>query len=91
MKEALKTPLYVKILLADIISNFGDILYYLALLNYVLQLDRSNLAVSIINLSEILPILSSFILGYLADRTRRRYEAITGTLILRIIIYKVNN
>ena len=62
MKEALKTPLYVKILLADIISNFGDILYYLALLNYVLQLDRSNLAVSIINLSEILPILSSFVL-----------------------------
>ncbi|MBQ9885548.1 MAG: MFS transporter [Lachnospiraceae bacterium] len=89
MKEALKTPLYVKILLADIISNFGDILYYLALLNYVLQLDRSNLAVSIINLSEILPILSSFVLGYLADRTRRRYEAITGTLILRIIIYVI--
>lgn len=89
MKETLKNPLYIKILIADIISNFGDILYYLALLNYVLLIDKSNLAISIINLSEILPVLASFLIGYLADRSHNRYTAIIGTLVVRTFLYVV--
>lgn len=90
MREVLKNPVYIKLRLADLISNFGDILYYLALLNYVLLLEeKSNLAISIINLSEILPILISFFMGYLADRTVNKYKAILVTLLLRIGMYSI--
>lgn len=89
MKEILKNRLYVKTLLADLISNFGDVLYYLALLNYVLQIEKSNLAVAMINVSELLPILFSFLLGYFADKNRKRVSTIIGTLVLRIVLYVI--
>ena len=87
MKETLKNRLYVKILVADLISNFGDILYYLALLNYVLQIEQSNFAIAIINVSEIIPILFSFLLGYFADQNQKRVATIIETLIVRIVAY----
>ena len=87
MKETLKNRLYVKILVADLISNFGDILYYLALLNYVLQIEQSNFAIAIINISEIIPILFSFLLGYFADQNQKRLATIIETLIVRIVAY----
>ena len=87
MKETLKNRLYIKILIADLISNFGDILYYLALLNYVLQIEKSNFAVAIINVSEIIPILFSFLLGYFADKNQNRVTTIIKTLVVRIAAY----
>ncbi|MCM1039109.1 MAG: MFS transporter [Ruminococcus sp.] len=87
MKETLRNRLYIKILVSDLISNFGDILYYLALLNYVLQIEQSNFAIAIINASEIIPILFSFLLGYFADQNRKRVAAIIKTLVVRIAVY----
>ena len=87
MKETLKNRLYIKILAADLISNFGDILYYLALLNYVLQIEHSNFAIAIINTSEIIPILFSFMLGYFADQNQKRVATIIKTLVVRIAAY----
>ena len=87
MKETLKNRLYIKILVADLISNFGDILYYLALLNYVLQIEQSNFAIAIINASEIIPILFSFLLGYFADQNQKRVATIIKTLVVRIVAY----
>ena len=87
MKETLRNRLYIKILVADLISNFGDILYYLALLNYVLQIEQSNFAIAIINVSEIIPILFSFLLGYFADQNRKRVATIIKTLVVRIVAY----
>lgn len=89
MKELLKNPLYIKTLLADLISNFGDILYYLALMNYALQIDKSNLAIAIINISEILPIFFSFLIGYFADKNKKRVSTIIGTLVLRTVLYLI--
>lgn len=87
MRETLKNRLYVKILIADLISNFGDILYYLALMNYVLQIRQSHIAIAIINASEVIPILFSFLLGYFADQTQKRVETIIKTLIVRMAAY----
>lgn len=87
MKETLKNRLYIKILAADLISNFGDILYYLALLNYVLQIEQSDFAIAIINASEIIPILFSFLLGYFADQNQKRVATIIKTLVVRIAAY----
>ena len=87
MRETLKNRLYVKILAADLISNFGDILYYLALLNYVLQIEQSDFAIAIINASEIIPILFSFLLGYFADQNQKRVATIIKTLVVRMVAY----
>ena len=89
MRETLKNRLYVKILIADLISNFGDILYYLALLNYVLQIEQSNFAIAIVNASEIIPILFSFVLGYFADRNQKRVATIIKTLVIRMAAYLI--
>ena len=74
-------------LAADLISNFGDTLYYLALMNYVVQLPDSKFAVSLITISEVLPVLGTFILGYYADRAENRLKKIIWTLIFRIFLY----
>lgn len=87
MRETLKNRLYIKILAADLISNFGDILYYLALLNYVLQIEQSDFAIAIINASEIIPILFSFLLGYFADQNQKRVATIIKTLVVRMVAY----
>ncbi len=64
MERILKNKLYMITLAADLISNFGDTLYYLALMNYVVQLPDSKFAVSLVTISEVLPVLGTFILGY---------------------------
>ena len=57
MRKILKNKLYLKVLVSDLISNFGDTLYFIALMTYVTEIKESNLAISIVNISETLPIL----------------------------------
>ncbi len=58
MKKVICNKLFLFSYLADVISNFGDTLYYLALMNYVLFLPDTKFALAIITVSETLPILS---------------------------------
>ena len=80
MRKILKNQLYLKVLLSDLISNLGDTLYFIALMTYVTELKDSNLAVSIINLSETIPILFTVFFGIIADRTLNKVETIIKTL-----------
>ncbi len=41
MRKILKNQLYLKVLLSDLISNFGDTLYFIALMTYVTELKDS--------------------------------------------------
>lgn len=87
MRKILKNQLYLKVLLSDLISNLGDTLYFIALLTYVTELKDSNLAVSIINLSETIPILFTVFFGIIADRTMNKVETIIKTLWIRVGLY----
>lgn len=87
MRKVLKNQLYLKVLLSDLISNFGDTLYFIALMTYVTELKDSNLAVSIINLSETIPILFTVFFGIIADRTMNKVETIIKTLWIRVGLY----
>jgi MFS family permease len=87
MKEVLKNKIYVSVMIADIISNFGDVLYYLALLNYVVQIKESELAIALVSVSETLPILLAFVLGFFADRSKNRIKSIISTLLIRMGLY----
>ncbi|HFI0026259.1 TPA: MFS transporter, partial [Streptococcus suis] len=79
--------LFLSSYLADVISNFGDTLYYLALMNYVLFLPDTKFALAMITVSETLPILSGLFMGIWADRTKNKLDTILATLVVRFGLY----
>lgn len=89
MKTVLKNKLFLTTFVADMLSNFGDILYYMALMNYVLLLPNSQIAISAVTLSETLPMLFSFAIGIKADQTKDKLKLILATLVLRTVLYGI--
>ncbi|MGU8040007.1 MFS transporter [Streptococcus suis] len=87
MKKILNNKLFLSSYLADVISNFGDTLYYLALMNYVLFLPDTKFALAMITVSETLPILSGLFMGIWADRTKNKLDTILATLVIRFVLY----
>lgn len=87
MKKIINNKLYLKVLVSDLISNFGDTLYFIALMTYVTEIKDSNLAISIVNISETIPILFTIFFGIIADRTLNKVEMIIKTLWMRVILY----
>lgn len=81
--------IFYSIVASDILSDFGDTLYYLALMNYVLLLSNSNLALSVITISETLPILFKVFIGHYADRSAKKVEGIIFTQLFRFFLYAV--
>lgn len=75
------------LLSADILSNFGDTVYYLALMNYVLLLPNSQLALSVLTFVEGIPLVAGILIGYLADRTKKKVDTIITTQVFRVIMY----
>ncbi|MGT2950467.1 MFS transporter [Streptococcus cuniculi] len=89
MKKMLKNRLFMLSFVADMVSNFGDVLYYLAMMNYVLLLPDTKLALSMITLSETLPILAGLFIGMWADQTKNKLDTIVGTLVVRVLFYGI--
>ncbi|HEP1837699.1 TPA: MFS transporter [Streptococcus suis] len=87
MKKIICNKIFLFSYLADVISNFGDTLYYLALMNYVLFLPDTKFALVMITVSETLPILSGLFMGIWADRTKNKLDTILATLVLRFVLY----
>ncbi len=84
-----KNKLFVKTTLADLVSNFGDIVYAIALLNYIVLIPEKELAISIISIVTPLSSLIGFVTGYYADRANQRVRNILITLFLRTGLYIV--
>ncbi|HEM5309361.1 TPA: MFS transporter [Streptococcus suis] len=87
MKKIICNKIFLFSYLADVISNFGDTLYYLALMNYVLFLPDTKFALAMITVSETLPILSELFMGIWADRTKNKLDTILATLVIRFVLY----
>ncbi len=87
MRKVLQNKLFTKLLLADLISNFGDVVYYLALMNYVAILPEKKIAVSMIAIAENLPWVFSFLTGHIADRAGNKIRNILITLYFRAGLY----
>ncbi|CYZ88697.1 lantibiotic efflux protein [Streptococcus suis] len=73
MKRLIHNKLFLSSFVADLISNFGDTLYYLALMNYVLLLPDTKFALAMITASETLPILAGLFIGIWADKTKTNW------------------
>lgn len=89
MKKLLKNKIFMVSFASDMLSNFGDVMYYLALMAYVLQLPDSKLAIALVSISETLPILTGFVMGYFADRTVDKVNTIIRTLVFRVVLYSI--
>lgn len=87
MKSILKNKLFLATFAADMLSNFGDVLYYLALMNYVLLLPEAKFAISLVTLSESLPFLSMLFMGMWGDRTKNKVDRVLATLLFRVGLY----
>nr|WP_210729411.1 MFS transporter [Streptococcus ovuberis] len=72
---------------SDMLSNFGDVLYYLALMNYVLLLPDAKLAISLVTLSETLPYLTMIFMGMWGDKTKNKVDTILATQFFRVGLY----
>ncbi|HEM5167053.1 TPA: MFS transporter [Streptococcus suis] len=87
MKKLIHNKLFLSSFVADLISNFGDTLYYLALMNYVLLLADTKFALAMITASETLPILAGLFIGIWADKTKNKLDTILATLVVRVGLY----
>ncbi|HFS1373115.1 TPA: MFS transporter [Streptococcus suis] len=87
MRKLIHNKLFLSSFVADLISNFGDTLYYLALLNYVLLLPDTKFALAMITASETLPILAGLFIGIWADKTKNKLDTILVTLVIRVGLY----
>ncbi|BCP62100.1 MFS transporter [Streptococcus suis] len=87
MKKVIHNKLFLSSFVADLISNFGDTLYYLALMNYVLLLPDTKFALAMITASETLPILAGLFIGIWADKTKNKLDTILATLVVRVGLY----
>lgn len=87
MKRILQNKLFMGTFVSDMLSNFGDVLYYLALMNYVLLLPEAKFAISLVTLSESLPFLTMIFMGMWGDRTKKKVDMILVTLLFRTGLY----
>ncbi|HEM2813291.1 MFS transporter [Streptococcus suis] len=87
MKKLVNNKLFLSSFVADLISNFGDTLYYLALMNYVLFLPDTKFALAMITASETFPILAGLFIGIWADKTKNKLDTILATLLVRVGLY----
>ena len=87
MKKLLTNRLYMTTLASDMLSNFGDVLYYLALMNYVLLLPTAKFAISLISASETFPILSAFLIlvEFLAAIAGQYENGLYALISLRVV------
>lgn len=89
MKNVLKNKLFLTTFASDMLSNFGDTLYYMALMNYILLLPNNQIAISAVTLSETLPRLFSFAIGIKADKTANKLTLIIWSLVFRLGLYSI--
>lgn len=89
MKRIMTNRLFMITFATDLLSNFGDVMYYLALMNYILLLPDVTWGVSLITASELVPQIFGFYFGYIADKTQNKVAGVIGTLIFRTVLYGI--
>jgi len=79
--EVIRTPSYFPLWLAQLISNFGDTLHYIALVVLVFRLSGQGLVVGGVVAAEVLPVLLlGPIAGVVIDRFNRKWVLIAADL-----------
>ncbi|UQS83067.1 MFS transporter [Bombilactobacillus thymidiniphilus] len=80
---------FTKLASINLFSKLGDRLFYTAMLTIATTLPQSQLAITIVSVSETLPIIASFLLGTLADQKAKKLRALSQNSLLRALLYCV--
>lgn len=87
MNTFIKNRSFRYITLSDWFSVLGDSIFYLAFISFAAGLQNSNLAITLVTISETLPDAFSFVGGYFSDRTKRKYKADILCAFMRAMLY----
>lgn len=87
MNVFLKNADYRRFSVASFLSVAGDILFYLAFMTYASKLKNYSLALSLIAISESVPRLFEIFGGYLADKTKKKFQNIFFCAVIRFVFY----
>lgn len=87
MNIFIKNSDYRRFSLASFLSSAGDILFCLAFMTYASKLKNYSLALSLIAISESVPRLFEIFGGYLADKTKKKFQNIFLAAMARFILY----
>ncbi|HEL0628625.1 TPA: MFS transporter [Streptococcus equi subsp. zooepidemicus] len=89
MKKVITNRLFMATFVSDMLSNFGDVLYYLALMNMVLLVPETKLAIALVTVSESFPYLTMVFMGMWGDKTRNKVDRILATQLFRVVLYMI--
>ena len=84
-----KNKNFRQLLINQWISGFGDIVFYLALMNYVSAYSFAPLAVLLISLSETLPQLIQVFTGVAADFQKNRIHKYLLIQFSKVLLYSL--
>ena len=89
MNVFLKNRNFRQLLINQWISGFGDIVFYLALMNYVSAYSFAPLAVLLISISETLPQLIQVFTGVAADFQKKRIHKYLLIQFSKVLLYSL--
>lgn len=89
MKTFLNNKNFRYITISDWFSVLGDSLFFLAFISFAATLKNSEIAITLVTLSETIPDVLSFFAGYLCDKTKNKYNADIYCAFLRAILYLI--
>lgn len=89
MNIFLKNKLYRLFTISSAFGNAGRTLFDIAFIIYATSLPNPELAVSIVSIATTLPYIISFILGYLADQTKDKYNIILSTRFYQFLLFSL--
>ena len=89
MNIFLKNKLYRLFTVSLAFGNAGRTLFDIAFIIYATSLPNPELAVSIVSIATTLPYIISFILGYVADQTKDKYDRIMSTRFYQFLLFSL--
>ncbi|MCT8395675.1 hypothetical protein D0499_07735 [Weissella soli] len=87
MTILLSNKLFRRLTIVDLLSTIGDVLFFLALVNFAGTLKNSTLLISLITMGEALPAVFSVVIGVMSDQTSKKIDAEISTLFIRTALY----
>ncbi|NVY96512.1 MFS transporter [Lactobacillus sp. DCY120] len=79
--------LFSKLTAISLFSKIGDRLFYTTMLMLATSLPQANLAITIVSVSETVPLLLGFFIGSIADRQQHKVRRMIINSLLRSCIY----
>lgn len=89
MTILLSNKLFRRLTIVDLLSTAGDVLFFLALINFAGSFKNSTFLISLITIGEALPAVFSVIIGMMSDQTSKKIDAEIYTLIIRTVLYLI--